>query len=640
MRSPVSVICYTAPLTGLSQKLPVCQPQNHRPAAVSGPDCSPDPLPPSPAAPAVRRLSSDEWGEFSGGPVLSNFAGSELPSDSPFAPSSGPPSAPPSVSPSNPPSAPPSVPPSVSAPPSVPPSAPPPELTDSANHAAITDTELPVTLDAPKSGAMCSPAVVGRDGRPRESSVFSDSDSDSENVDRLQPSVAEQRSSAGSLAEDSEDVTQAGVVSTEDIVPVGESDPVREESGKVTDDISALQNGTDVASKETDVADSEGDDFGDFGDLSAPTESGGWSEPVTNSVDTAATKLVRAGPPADGNDSQQDGNAPGPASKIEPHVPRSKSPVSETITPASNVEPLEDDFGGLMTSNGRQDQVNGDERIETSDSVAERVPSPDDFGDFSTPGEPLGSSVPVEDTNESIPTTGDGVTAGPVSDTVNTLSSKDRSHKRTKSPDDFGVPEKLADDKAPSDSFATPHGDHTAQNDDFGDFAGPTDDFGDFAAPSDDFGDFAAPSDDVGDFAAPSDDFGGFSAAGEGLAEAWPPDGTGGGGGGSAGFADFGAVFAAPEDGGSTAAPLDSAGQLADPDALSDDDFGDFEDFQAPVPKEPTPITDEVGTKLFCDPLASVETVRHSVVLKCNIFLLPWPLFSRYVPPYLITCVC
>ena len=484
-----------------------------------------------------------------------------------------------------------------------------------------------MTLDAPKLDAACSPAAVGRDARPRESSVFSDSDSDSENVDRLQPSVAEQRSSAGSLAEDSEGAIPAGVVSTEDIVPLGESDPVREEIGKVTDDISALQNGTDVASKETDVADSEGGDFGDFGDFSAPTESGGWSEPLTNSVDTAATQLVRADPPADGNDSQQDGNAPGPASKIEPHVPRSKSPVSKIITPTSNVDPLEDDFGGLMTTNGRQNQVNGDERIETSESAAERVPSPDDFGDFSTPGEPLGSS-PVEDTNDSIPTTDDGVTAEPVSDPVDTLSSKDHSHKRTESPDERGVPEKPADENASSDSLATPQGDFTA----------PTDDFGDFAGPADDFGDFAAPSDDVGDFAAPSDDFGGFSAAEEGLADAWPPDGTGGGG--SAGFADFGAVFAAPEDGGSTAAPLDSAGQLADPDALSDDDFGDFEDFQAPVPKEPTPITDEVGTKLFCDPLASVEKFRHSVVLKCNSFLLTWSLFSRYLSPYLITCVC
>ncbi|XP_043210516.1 mesocentin-like [Amphibalanus amphitrite] len=579
-------------ITGLSQKLPVCQPPNHKPPApVSSRTYSPDPARSSPPPPAVHRLPSDDWGEFSGAP-----AGAD-----PAAPVPAPPAAPQQFS---------------------------------GSERDVNGTE--VSLSEVRAATVSVDASRAT-GVRQERSIFSDSESDSEEANGPQrggeaspapPVAASERVQPGqskAVIEDNESASEA---------------KLHREGDRTASQTVTFQNGTDELSKVAAGGDSDSDDFGDFGGFSAATA----SEPVTavNTVTvvnpvTDQSLALDSSVPGHGSDSQCAADTP-PSLKSNSSNGREETFSTDIDSRVSNVKPLAADVGSSAVSNGPGNAINDSTAMEGS---SDRIPSPDD-GVKSA--EAVGSSEVAEDPHDAslVPET------APSSDSGSAPSSLGSSPKRAKSPDNAETrtkPEKATDESVPGDDFGdfaapaddfgdftAPAGDSSAPSDEFGDFtaktcdvsapaenlgdftapsdvpapdddfsdftaptedrSAPTDDFGDFAAPSgdasgptDDFGDFAAPADDFGDFAAPTDDFGDFSGPAASSGAGWPPDGVDGGGG----FADFGAVFAAP----STEAPLEAEGQLADPASLSDDDFGDFEDFQAPVPQEPAPITDE-----------------------------------------------
>ena len=546
--------------TGLSQKLPACQPQHHKPAApVTGQGLSPDPRRPGPAAPAIRRLSSDDWGEFSGAPVVTNSAGV-----TPFAA---------------------------------------PSAAPAASELGVNGTEerLPVG-----GGAAPGPA--------RERSVFSDSDSDSEGADRFQNQRRQQKSTSSPTASDGDRVqlgqTTAAIGSPESSC---EKEKRHCEGDVVKDKTIPLQNGTKELPEVAAGGDSDGDDFGDFGSFSAATASDqfkGWSEPVTAAMPvTDQTLTSDSSVSGQGGDSQQSKDTPSPVA-VESCNGRSEdgSPCSDT--PASNAHPPDEDFGGFIASNGAEHDANDGAAAGTSEGSADRLSSP--AGD----GKPGDASGPSELADAA----GDAGPGAETSESGASSSLDSNSPQRAKTPgdsemcikseenpdggvtlDDFGdftapAADQFGDFAAPAEDLSAPMGDSSAPIDDFGGAAAPADDFGDFSAPAgdfsaaaDDFGDFSAPGDDFGDFAAPSDDFGDFSVPAASSGGGWPPDGSAGGGG-SGGFADFGSAFDAPTAG----TPLEATRQLADPADLSEDDFGDFEDFQAPAPKESTAVTDEV----------------------------------------------
>ncbi|XP_043220013.1 aftiphilin-like isoform X2 [Amphibalanus amphitrite] len=579
-------------ITGLSQKLPVCQPPNHKPPApVSSRTYSPDPARSSPSPPAVHRLPSDDWGEFSGAPAGADPAAL------------------------------------VPAPPAAPQQFSGPER--DVNGAEDSPSEVraaPVSVDASRAT-----------GVRQERSIFSDSESDSEEANGPQRG-GEASPAPPAAASERVQPSQTSAV-------IGDNEPASEaklhrEGDRTASPTVTLQNGTDELSKVAAGGDSDSDDFGDFGSFSAATASESVTAvnavTVVNPVTDQSVSLDSSVP-----DHRSDGQfAAGTPPSLKSNSSNGREETSSTAIRVSNANPSAADVGSFAVSNGPDNAVNDSTAVEGS---SDRIPSPDDGVKSEEAASP---SETVDDPHNASPVP----ETAPSSDSASAPSSLGSSPKRAKSPDNVETLtklEKATDESVPGDDFGdfaapaddfgdftAPAGDSSAPSDEFGDFtaktcdvsapdenlgdftvpsdvpapdndfgdftapakdpSAPTNDFGDFAAPSgdasaptDDFGDFAAPSDDFGDFAAPSGDFVDFSGPAASSGAGWPPDGADGGGG----FADFGAVFAAP----STEAPLEAEGQLADPASLSDDDFGDFEDFQAPVPQEPAPITDEAA---------------------------------------------